>query len=164
MKLFNIILVLLVVSGCKNSNTSDKDNNTSEDELSNTIKVIGAVKAQQEQEAIDAMEDTKAMETLDWQGTYFGITDCANCDGIETELVLKDNEYILSLKPTNTDEEKFVQKGKFTWKGSIIVLEDIIGSASMYKIEENQVKQVYYIDNKIQGEDWKGYILKKTTK
>lgn len=154
MKLFNIILVLLVVSGCKNSNTS-------ENELSNAIKVIGAVKAQEEQEAIDAMEDTKAMETLDWQGTYFGITDCANCDGIETELMLKDNEYILSLRPTNTHEEKFVQKGKFTWKSNIIILEDIIGSASMYKIEENQIKQVYYIDNKIQGEDWKGYTLKK---
>lgn len=33
--------------------------------------------------------------------------------------------------------------------------------ATMYKAEATQVKQLYFIDNKIQGEHWTGYTLKK---
>lgn len=100
---------------------------------------------------------------LDWQGTYFGITNCANCDGIETKLVLqKGNKYILSLNATNSRQKEFTQQGTFTWQDSMIILKGVKdATASRYKVEANQVKQLYLIDHKIQGEDWTGYTLKK---
>lgn len=122
MKLSNIIFViLLTASACKTNNTTENHPSS----------------------VTETQEIKKTREDLDWQGSYFGITSCANCDGIETELVLKKgNEYVLSLKPTNTNEEKFIQKGTFRWNGNIIILEgiEIPELASMYKIEENQVK------------------------
>jgi hypothetical protein len=101
--------------------------------------------------------------TSNWEGTYFGITDCANCDGIETKLILqKGNIYILTTKAINTIQDTFIKKGSFKWDNDIIILQGIdSATANMYKVEKNQVRQLYLIDNKIQGENWTGYILKK---
>ncbi len=106
----------------------------------------------------------KSMRDFDWQGIYRGVTNCANCAGLDTELELKKgNKYILTIKAINVENESFVSKGTFKWKGDIIHLQGtgLERTASMYKISESEAKQLYFWDNKIHGEDWKEYTLKK---
>lgn len=108
----------------------------------------------------------KNMEDSDWQGIYTGVTNCANCAGLETTLELKKgNKFILSIKAIDKSEEPFVIKGNFKWDNSIVYLEglEIEPTANMYKISKFEAKQLFFIDNKIQGEEWKGYTLKRLT-
>lgn len=42
-------------------------------------------------------EGDNSRNSLDWEGTYKGILPCADCEGIETMVILKDNDrYTLS--------------------------------------------------------------------
>ncbi|RZJ72566.1 copper resistance protein NlpE [Flavobacterium sp.] len=128
------------------------------------LVISSTIAAAQSTKSAKAQAAKSAVATMNWQGTYFGITDCANCEGIETRLQLNENKtYVLSVKPTKTKEKEFVQKGSFKWQGDMVVLQDlkVAGMAYMYKVEKNQVRQLYLISGEIRGADWKGYILKK---
>jgi|GEM_PF-1717787 len=106
----------------------------------------------------------KNMRDFDWQGIYSGITNCANCAGLETTLELKKgNKFILTIKAIDKEDEPFVKKGKFKWEGDIIHLEgmEFERTASMYKISQFEAKQLYFWDNKIQGENWTEYTLQR---
>ncbi|KMQ70294.1 copper resistance protein NlpE N-terminal domain-containing protein [Chryseobacterium koreense] len=104
----------------------------------------------------------KGMRDFDWQNIYSGVTKCANCAGLKTTLELKKgNKYILTIKAINTEDEPFVKKGTFKWKGDVIHLEGLESerTAHMYKISDTEAKQLYFWDNKIHGEDWTEYTL-----
>ncbi len=106
----------------------------------------------------------KSMHDADWQGIYRGVTNCANCAGLETELELKKgNKYTLSIKAIDKEDKPFVKKGQFKWEGDIIHLEglELEATASRYKISASEAKQLYFWDNKLHGEDWTEYTLKK---
>lgn len=109
-------------------------------------------------------QQSKTIKNNDWQGLYSGITNCANCKGLQTNLKLsKGNKYVLSIKAINVENEPVIYKGSFRWDGDIIHLQGIeFGPiATMYKVEKDRVKQLYLIDNKIQGENWTDYTLYK---
>lgn len=104
------------------------------------------------------------MHDFDWQGIYRGITSCANCDGLDTELVLKKgNKYTLTIQAINVENEPFVSEGTFKWQGDIIHLQGqgLERTASRYKISDTEAKQLYEWDNKLHGENWTEYTLKK---
>lgn len=103
-----------------------------------------------------------AIAELPWQGSYYGVTNCANCDGIDMELTLKKgNKYIFSTKAVNTDEPAYIQKGRFVWDGDIVFLEKaLLEMPYMFKVEAFQVKAIFDIYGKLQGADWTGYTLK----
>lgn len=106
----------------------------------------------------------KGMRDFDWQGIYRGVTNCANCAGLDTELVLKKgNKYTLTIKAINLENEPFVSNGTFKWQGNIIHLQGpgLERTASRYKISDSEAKQLYFRDNKIHGEDWTEYTQKK---
>lgn len=57
-----------------------------------------------------------SQNSLDWQGSYFGVTPCASCPGIETELTLtNDLNYVLTRKYID-NEETYTTEGKFSWE------------------------------------------------
>ncbi|HTN08318.1 copper resistance protein NlpE N-terminal domain-containing protein [Agriterribacter sp.] len=104
-----------------------------------------------------------SQNSLDWQGAYYGVTPCASCPGIETELTLTgDQNYVLTRKYIDRAVTDTV-KGKFNWKGNQIKLKGIkSGDApSMYKVEEGKIRQLDMKGAGITGQLAKNYVLIK---
>ncbi len=102
-----------------------------------------------------------------WKGTYFGVTNCANCAGIATELILeKGKRYTLSIGSVSNTYFEYIEKGKFLWKKDHIQLLGIRedATASRYKLEPGQAKQLYLISGELRGANWTGYTLFKRNK
>ena len=79
---------------------------------------------------------------LDWQGVYYGVLPCADCEGIEVELrINEDGEYTMKSQYFGKEDGLFITEGTFTWEnGSNIQLEDAQdNSTKLYKVEENQL-------------------------
>ncbi|HMU97517.1 MAG TPA: copper resistance protein NlpE N-terminal domain-containing protein [Chitinophagales bacterium] len=106
-----------------------------------------------------------AQNSLDWQGTYSGVLPCADCEGIETELKLNnDQTYSLTnkyLDGKNSSTDTLT--GTFIWKGNNVELERKIKDIrpDVFKVEENQVKQLDLEGKEVTGELANAYILKK---
>ncbi|HNC64701.1 MAG TPA: copper resistance protein NlpE N-terminal domain-containing protein, partial [Chitinophagales bacterium] len=106
-----------------------------------------------------------AQNSLDWQGTYSGVLPCADCEGIETELKLNnDQTYSLTnkyLDGKNSSTDTLT--GTFIWKGNNVQLERKIKDIrpDVFKVEENQVKQLDLEGKEVTGELANAYILKK---
>jgi uncharacterized lipoprotein NlpE involved in copper resistance len=67
---------------------------------------------------------------LDYAGTYYGTTPCADCDGVETEIqILDSGEYIKTEVYKGKSERKYVSSGDFDWDSSrlVVTLEGQIG-------------------------------------
>jgi uncharacterized lipoprotein NlpE involved in copper resistance len=110
--------------------------------------------------------DDNAQTCLDWEGTYSGILPCADCEGIETEISLKqDNTYQISWKYLEKSDELYANEGTFVWDatGSIITFENINNEKepTMYKICENYLLQLDLSGNVITGDLADKYILTK---
>ncbi len=106
-----------------------------------------------------------AYNALDWDGVYYGVLPCADCEGIETELTLnKDLTYTLITNYLGKEEALgYELQGSFTWEGNNIKLDGIKkeeGSA-LYKVEENRVRHLDLEGNVITGDLEHLYILKK---
>ncbi|EIA07879.1 copper resistance protein NlpE [Flavobacterium frigoris] len=103
-----------------------------------------------------------SQNALDWPGTYKGMTPCADCEGIETELILnKDLTFVLKTKYLGKEKENvFEEKGDFTWNasGSIISLK---GISYQYKVGENTLTQLDLDGKASTGLLADMYILKK---
>ena len=57
--------------------------------------------------------------SVDWPGTYYGVTPCADCEGIETRLILmKDKKYSLERKYLGKSEKSSNSQGDFSWDKS----------------------------------------------
>ncbi|SMO70478.1 Uncharacterized lipoprotein NlpE involved in copper resistance [Saccharicrinis carchari] len=105
-----------------------------------------------------------AQNALDWEGTYYGVTPCASCPGIETELTLTaDLNYVLTRLYLEEDESEYTLEGKFSWKGNNIELEEADKDSSpvIFKVEENQVRQLDRQGKAIEGELASHYVLTK---
>lgn len=102
---------------------------------------------------------------LDWQGTYKGITPCADCEGIETEINLnKDLTFLIKTKYLGKGAGKYIEKnGTFSWdkSGLIITLNGINGKPNQYKVGENSLTQMDMNGEIITGKLAKMYIFKK---
>ena len=96
-----------------------------------------------EKQLIDSHNSQNA---LDWQGTYKGITPCADCEGIETKVILnKDLTFVIQTKYLGKGDAKvFEEKGNFTWDntGGIVLLQGLKGIPSQYKVGENRLIQL----------------------
>ena len=104
--------------------------------------------------------------SLDWEGTYSGITPCADCAGIETKISLKsDNTYQISWKYMEKSDEVYEKEGTFIWNddSTIITLEnmEVDKEPTMYKVCENYLLQLDLNGNVITGELADKYILNK---
>ena len=102
----------------------------------------------QTQEAVD---EHNAKNSLDYLGTYKGTLPCADCEGIETEIIL------------SKDEKVFEELGDFTWQedGNTMSLEGIDSEPTLYFVSENKLIQLDQEGNKIEGNLAKNYELLK---
>ena len=101
--------------------------------------------------------------SIDWAGTYKGVLPCADCEGIETEVVLNDDG---TFQQTRTylgkDGDPDVSSGSFTWKedGATVILAS--GEEStQYWVSEGRIVQLDTEGNKIEGEMAEKYVLPK---
>lgn len=78
--------------------------------------------------------------TLSWQGSYYGITPCADCPGIAIRLTLmKGCRYQLLVHYLEAAVKEDTFTGNFVWKGNIIILNGIQGAWSKFKVGNNKV-------------------------
>ena len=108
--------------------------------------------------------DMHTSETsLDWDGTYKGTLPCADCEGIETTIVLnKDRTFERTTVYKGKKDGNFNVKGKFSWDkdGRVITLE-IKDENSSYQVREGNIVLLSQEGKVNTGELAELYILKK---
>lgn len=99
-----------------------------------------------EQEFID---EHTAQNSLDWAGTYQGILPCADCEGINTTVVLnREGTFYVKNEYLKNDNNKIIESnGNFSWDktGFIITLEGGEEFRKSYKVVEGAL--IYLDDN-----------------
>lgn len=103
---------------------------------------------------------------LDWAGVYRGVIPCADCEGIDTEIVLNDDmTYEKRSKYLGKSDHEFVSKGSFSWDeaGLVITLEGVDGrlQSNRYHVGENKLFKLDMQGNRMTGALEERYILKK---
>ncbi|MGQ9643632.1 MAG: copper resistance protein NlpE N-terminal domain-containing protein, partial [Ignavibacterium sp.] len=146
------VIIALFYFGCTQQMESDKTETTEN---------------KTEQTAIPLADNS--MTSLDWDGTYFGVLPCANCEGVETTITLsKDLTYSLKSKYVGKSEEVFEKSGSFTWNEANTTI--TLGGfnegegPSKYFVGENRLTQLDMEGNKISGALAEKYVLTKTQK
>jgi len=112
---------------------------------------------------VEGAEGT-ASTAIDWAGTYEGIVPCIDCEGIQTQLVLKeDKTYSLTVSYLGKGDGKPAGvNGVWSWKtGNIIQLNGENFGADQFFVREGFVEQLDAEGNKISGENAAKYLLKK---
>lgn len=104
-----------------------------------------------------------AATSLDWVGTYRGVLPCADCEGIETTITLKDNNnYTLETRYMGKgDDAVNTESGTFAWgkDGTRIMLG---GSTPLrFQVAENKLFHLDLEGNRIEGSLADHYILVK---
>lgn len=105
-----------------------------------------------------------AQNSLDWAGTYKGVLPCADCEGIETELMLhKDSTYMLRQTYLGkTAAPVYNSDGNWVWvDGNTIQLLGITNAPSKYHVGENKLFQLDMEGKRIAGALAEKYILAK---
>ena len=106
-----------------------------------------------------------AKNSIDYKGTYKGDLPCADCEKIEVELKLDDNDYKrTSVYHKNGQTTKVEEKGTYSWdqSGNTITLNGVDGSSpNKYFVAENYLMQLDMDGNRITGEMANNYILRK---
>ena len=142
--------ILFVIIGC------DKK---VKNELSNEVNTDST--------QLDVIDYHTTKISLDYVGSYKGITPCADCEGIETTLFLTDeSNYVLKTKYLGKKEVAVnEQKGTYSWNeaGNTVILSGIKNGPSQYFVGENYVTQLDSEGNKITGDLADKYILQKQT-
>ncbi|WP_088328361.1 copper resistance protein NlpE N-terminal domain-containing protein [Lacimicrobium sp. SS2-24] len=101
---------------------------------------------------------------LDWGGVYEGVLPCADCEGIQTRLMLSANgNYQLSETYLGEDRRDFQSKGEFEWldDGLRIRLLGRPSAPGLYQVGENQLFHLDQDGQRIRGELASAYRLAK---
>ncbi|MDR2980141.1 MAG: copper resistance protein NlpE N-terminal domain-containing protein [Bacteroidales bacterium] len=83
--------------------------------------------------------------SLDWSGIYSNVLPCADCEGIQTTIVLnRDNTYTKTWRYLDRDVSSFTASGTFSWDadGRKITLSDIAETPLQYLVGENRLLQL----------------------
>lgn len=105
-----------------------------------------------------------SQNSLDYIGIYKGILPCADCQGIQTTLIINENlTYTLLTQYLGKSTKSFEEKGTFYWndKENMIVLNDKKNAPNMYLVGENMLTQLDFSGNKITGSLATNYVLNK---
>lgn len=142
---FAAVMAGALLTGCGNSQKNAGENNPSGTTVVDTVHT--------------------SRSSLDYEGTYAGTLPCADCPGIRTEIVLReDSTYTLTTVyegKGNEKENTFTENGKYDWdeEGSIITLAN--DSSQRYQVGEEQLFALDREGNRITGELADLYILRK---
>lgn len=120
-----------------------------------------------EKSAFGKLDKThNSRNSLDWSGTYSGILPCADCEGRETTIELKqDGSYFLTNIYLGKSAEEFIENGSFVWSpdGSRIRLINPQRPADFqqYQVGENRLFHLDLNGKIIKGYLAEMYVLKK---
>jgi heat shock protein HslJ len=99
-------------------------------------------------------------DALDWAGAYRGILPCADCQGIETVVILKSDETFTTLsRYLGKSDEVFSREGRFTWNaaGSAVTL----ASDAQYQVGEKHLRRLAADGSRVTGPLADRYVLNK---
>lgn len=103
-----------------------------------------------------------ARNSLDWAGAYRGVLPCADCEGIDTAVMLaRDGTYRTQSKYLDKSDEVFSEQGNFTWNeaGNTVTL---AGSEPVqYFVGENRLTRLALDGSRITGSLAENYVLAK---
>lgn len=103
-------------------------------------------------------------DSLTWQGGYSGILPCADCQGIDTNIILhNDKTFSLTTRYLGKGDQVFKNSGTFRWNeaGTGIRLQGIADGPDQYQVGENQLIQLDKQGQRIAGDLADQYVLKK---
>ncbi|ULQ50864.1 copper resistance protein NlpE N-terminal domain-containing protein [Flavihumibacter fluvii] len=103
-----------------------------------------------------------SMTSLDWNGIYYGVLPCADCEGIETLIQLNnDKTYTIKTKYQGKSGDIITSTGSFTWnkEGSKITLDK--QQPGIYLVGENKLVHLDKDGKTISGSLAEKYILQK---
>ncbi|MCC5932619.1 MAG: copper resistance protein NlpE N-terminal domain-containing protein [Balneolales bacterium] len=141
-----VVLSLLLTTGCGSADTPDTD------------------AALHEMQQTNPAPASYARVSLDWFGTYHGITPCADCEGIDTTLELtQDERFTLTTIYLGKDETPAVTEGEFFWNeaGNTVTLAGVEDRPAQFFVAENAVIQLDMEGNRVTGDLADLYILRK---
>jgi copper homeostasis protein (lipoprotein) len=155
------LLTVMIISGCNNAGSP----NAAIDSLPVAPDTtVSPMKINPDTSASLPIGDN-SMTSLDWNGTYKGVTPCADCEGIETMITLNlDKTYALSTKYLGKKDVKtYMKTGKFEWSadGGSVTLKGITNAPSQYRVGENKLFQLDMQGKMIEGGLASKYILAK---
>jgi uncharacterized lipoprotein NlpE involved in copper resistance len=133
--LFLSTVVVLALVSCKNKNQNTEGVTTTE-----TVEVI---------------DGHTSENALDWAGVYEGTLPCADCEGIETTIILnQDKSFTITEEYLKEPNLVIESKGTFGWDkaGQIITLEAEDDLKRNYKVVENAIIHLDSNGREIQGE------------
>ncbi len=113
---------------------------------------------------VRVVDSHTSKNSLNWAGTYKGVLPCADCEGIETVLILfNDSSYHFKQIYLGKKNNEFEKHGSFVWnkEGNTIELENISDSPNKYLVRENSLVQLDIEGNVIAGELANKYLLNK---
>lgn len=101
--------------------------------------------------------------SLDWEGLYAGVVPCADCEGINTMLSLKDSLFVLRTYYLGRESHPTHTTGTFSWSndGGSIILSGIDDGPTRFKVGENRLFQLDMEGNAIESTLKNKYILIK---
>ena len=118
------------------------------------IAISCGVSNKTEQKQILSFENHSSNNSLDWQGVYRGVLPCADCEGIETRIVLKrDGTFQRSMKYLGESDKIFSDEGEFVWDntGNKITLK-VENGAQQYQVGENVLFHLDQQGNRVTGD------------
>lgn len=106
--------------------------------------------------------------SLDWAGIYTSVVPCADCEGIQTTVVLNQNmTYQLTTNYLGRNEAPSFEEGSFKWDktgGSVVLsVKDKKATPSMYKVGENTLVQLDMKGNRMEADVELRYTLVKVS-
>ncbi|WP_339610311.1 copper resistance protein NlpE [uncultured Planktosalinus sp.] len=146
-KLLILISCLFLIASCKNNKTLENKD----------------VEEKTEMEQVPDMHTSEI--ALDWQGTYSGVLPCADCEGIKTEVILRDDSsYKIKRVYMNKDVTVVEESGNFKWTddgGTVILTNNENGTTTLFKVGENHLRQLDMEGKLIDGDMTEMYVLQK---
>lgn len=141
----SLLLLAISFTSCKKDSTVKIDENTTD---STAVEVT--------------IDEHNAMNSLDYQGTYKGSLPCADCESIETTIILTDDSFVKEVVYKGKSKEIFRESGSFEWnkEGNTITLIGI-EKPNQYFVGENVLFHLDVNGKRIEGDLASNYELRK---
>lgn len=135
--------------------------------LTSCEKKAENVETQEPVSVVDETHDSHEMAAAEsWVGTYAGTLPCADCPGIETEIMLHhDNTYMKSEKYLETEgENELKEDGTITWnadKTQFTLTPNGDKAPASFKVSEGKITLLNADGTEVTGETAETYVLVK---
>ena len=102
--------------------------------------------------------------SVDWAGTYKGVLPCADCEGMDVEVVLNgDGTFQRTVTYLGKEGDPEVGNGSFTWQEDGATIELPSGEEkTLYWVTEGNIVQLDTEGKKVEGELAEKYVLQKS--